>query len=83
MSAADKSANRQRALTVLNSLFNGATLICSLRGDERILACIRNSNLTDEIASPSVYRLYAIHVLTKISVELLNQRTMTPQAHHH
>jgi hypothetical protein len=49
MSAADKNANRQRALNVRNSLFNGATLIFCLRGNARILACIHNGG----IAKPS------------------------------
>jgi hypothetical protein len=53
MSAADKNANRHCALNVLKSLFNGAILIFSLRDDARILACIRNRNLTEEGASPA------------------------------
>tara|TARA_A100001388_G_scaffold136794_1_gene101375 strand:+ start:412 stop:735 length:324 start_codon:yes stop_codon:yes gene_type:complete len=53
MSAADKNANRHCALNVLKSLFNGAILIFSLRGNARILACIRHSNLAEEGASPA------------------------------
>jgi len=83
VSAADKSANRQRALNVRNSLFNGAILMFILRGGAHILAFIYTSNLTEESASPSVHRLSAIHVLTKISVKLPIQRAIAPQARHH